>query len=100
MANNKDPNKVHWCGNKHSCPKECNNNGNCFVKTERGFEETQTYTAKSGIKIEYAPVAVAKAGRKRCSKKIAVGKFKHDPIKIGTNPSTKEEIFLNHKCAA
>eukprot|EP01084_Bolivina_argentea_P024953 46442_1 len=78
MANKKQKDKVHWCGSKHSCPKKCSKPGNCFVGIERSFEETETYITSSGIKIEYKPFANAKEGRKRCSKKIEVGKFEHD----------------------
>eukprot|EP01084_Bolivina_argentea_P024957 46451_1 len=77
MQNGECKDENHFCDREHLCPEDCNEEGNCKVEVQRKYKK-ETLITQVGSEIEYNSFAEVNAGKKRCCKKIAVGKFKHD----------------------
>eukprot|EP01083_Nonionella_stella_P124111 374515_1 len=69
---------IHICEQEHPCPHKCNETGLCSVDIKRKIIEKEVFTTGAGSTIEYDSYAQVNAEKKRCCRKIPIGKFYHE----------------------
>ena len=71
--------KNHLCNKEHNCQQKCNKNGCCEIVSKINIKRKRIYQLKSNNeKIEYFEKNEQEIIKKKCIKKIPVGKIIHD----------------------